>query len=63
MADNADNKNTYINDLSMEFGFNPLYYYLYYIGYIINLVTYILLFSVNLSALDKKEEDLDMVLR
>ena len=62
IADNADNNNTYINDLSIEFGFNLLYYYLYYIGYIINLVAYILLFSVNLSALDKEEEDLDIVL-
>ena len=63
IADNADNNNTYINDLFIEFGFNPLYYCLYYIGYIINLVTYILLFGVNLSALDKEEEDPDTVLR
>ena len=63
IANNADNNNTRINDLSIEFRFNPLYYYLYYIGHIINLVAYILLFSVNLSALDKEEEDLDIVLR
>ena len=31
-------------------------------GYIINLVTYMLLFSANLSTLDKEEEDLDTVL-
>ena len=58
-----DNNNTYINDLSIEFRFNPLYRRLRYIGYIINLVAYILLFGVNLSALYKEEEDLDMVLR
>ena len=62
IANNADNNNTRINDLSIEFRFNPLYRRLYYIGHIINLVAYILLFSVNLSALDK-EEDLDTVLR
>ena len=32
-------------------------------GYVINLVAYILLFSANLSALNKEEEDLDAVLR
>ena len=63
IANNADNNNTRINDLSIEFRFNPLYYYLCYIGYIINLVAYILRFSVNLSALDKEEENLDKVLR
>ena len=58
-----DNNNTYINDLSIEFGFNPLYRRLRYIGYIINLVAYILLFGVNLSALDKEEENKDKVVR
>ena len=58
-----DNNNTYINNLSIEFRFNPLYYYLYYIGYIINLVAYILLFSADLSTLDKEEENLNKVLR
>ena len=58
-----DNNNTYINNLSIEFGFNLLYYYHSYIDYIINLVTYTLLFSVDLSALDKEEENLDKVLR
>jgi len=62
IVDNADNNNTYINNLSVEFRFNPLYCYLCYIGHIINLVTYILLFSANLNALDKEEEDLDIVL-
>jgi len=61
IVDNADNNNTYINDLSTEFRFNLLYYCLYCIGHIINLVTYILLFSINLSALDKEKEDLDAV--
>jgi len=32
-------------------------------GYIINLVTYMLLFGADLSALDKEEEDKDKVLR
>ena len=61
VVDNMDNNNTCINDLSIEFGFNPLYYRLYYIGYIINLVTYILLFSANSSTLDKEEENKDKV--
>ena len=63
IADNTDNNNTYINDLSTEFGFNLLYRRLYYIGHVINLVAYTLLFGVDLSALDKKEENLDKVLR
>ena len=63
MADNADNNNTYINDLSIELGFNPLYYRLYYIGHVINLVARMLLFGVDLSALDKEEESEDKVVR
>ena len=63
IADNADNNNTCINDLSKEFRFNPLYRRLYYIGHIINLVAYTLLFGADLSALDKEEENLDKVLR
>ena len=63
VIDNADNNNTCINDLFIEFGFNPLYRRLHYIGYIINLVAYMLLFSADLSALNKKEENLDEVLR
>jgi len=62
IADNIDNNNTYINDLSIEFRFNLLYCRLYYIGYIINLVAYTLLFSINLSALNKEEENPDKVL-
>ena len=62
IADNIDNNNIYINNLSTKFGFNLLYYYLYYMGHIINLITYILLFSTNLSTLNKEEEDLDTVL-
>ena len=58
-----DNNNTYINNLFIKFRFNPLYYYLYYIGYIINLIAYILLFSADLSTLDKEEENLNKVLR
>ena len=58
-----DNNNTYINNLSIKFRFNPLYYHLCCIGYIINLITYILLFSTNSSTLDKEEEDLNMILR
>ena len=63
MADNMDNNNIYINNLSKEFRFNLLYYYLYYIGHIINLVTYILLFGADLSTLNKEKENLDKVLR
>jgi len=62
VVDNADNNNTYINDLSIKFGFNLLYYRLCYIGYIINLVAYILLFGVDLNTLNKKEENPDEVL-
>jgi len=57
-----DNNNTYINNLSIEFRFNPLHRHLYYIGHIINLVAYTLLFSVDLSALDKEEKNPDKVL-
>jgi len=53
----------HIKELSIEFGFNPLYYRLYYIGHIINLVACMLLFGADLSALDKKKEDKDKVLR
>ena len=63
IANNADNNNTRINDLSIEFRFNPLYYRLCYIGYVINLVAYILLFGVDLSALDKEEENKNTVFR
>ena len=60
--DNANNNNTCINKLSIKFGFDPLHRRLYYIGYIINLVTHILLFGVDLRALDKEEENKDKVL-
>ena len=63
IADNVDNNDTYINDLSIEFGFNPLYYCLCCMGHIINLVARMLLFGANLSALDEEEEDPDAVLR
>ena len=63
IADNADNNNTCINDLSEEFGFDPLYRRLYCMGYIINLVARTLLFGADLSALDEEEENLDEVLR
>ena len=58
-----DNNNTCINNLSIEFGFDPLYYRICCIGYIINLVARMLLFGVDLSALDKKEENKDEVVR
>ena len=61
IADNADNNNTYINNLSVKFRFNPLYHRLYYIGYVINLVTYMLLFGANSNILNKKEENPDTV--
>jgi len=63
IADNADNNNTYIDDLSIEFGFNPLYCCLCYMGHVINLVARMLLFSVDLNALDKEEENEDKVVR
>ena len=56
-----DNNDTYINDLSIEFGFNPLYRRFRYIGHVINLVARMLLFGVDLSALDKEEENKDKV--
>jgi hypothetical protein len=56
-----DNNNTYINDLSIEFRFDPLYCCLCCIGYIINLIAYTLLFDADLSTLDKEEENLDKV--
>jgi cytosine/uracil/thiamine/allantoin permease len=62
IADNVDNNNTYINDLFIEFGFNPLYYCLYYIGYIINLIIYILLFNINSSTLNKEKENKNKVI-
>jgi len=63
IADNAKNNNTCIKELSIKFGFNPLYYRLYCMGYIINLVARMLLFGADSSALDKEEEDEDEVLR
>jgi hypothetical protein len=57
IADNADNNDTCINDLSVEFGFNPLYRRLRYMGHVINLVAHMLLFGVDSSALDKEEEE------
>ena len=57
-----DNNNTYINDLSIEFGFDLLYYYICCMGYIINLITCMLLFGADSSTLDKKEENKDEVI-
>ena len=62
IADNVNNNNICINELSIKFRFDPLYRHLRCIGYIINLVTCMLLFSVDLKALDKKEENEDEVL-
>jgi len=62
IADNVDNNNTYINKLFIEYKFDPLYCYLYCISHIINLVTYMLLFNVDLSALNKEEENKDEIL-
>ena len=63
VADNVDNNDTCIDDLSIEFGFDPLHCRLHCMGYVINLVAYTLLFGVDLSALDKEEENLNEVLR
>jgi len=63
IADNVNNNNTYIKELFIEFGFDPLYYHLCCMGHIINLVARMLLFGADSSALDKEEEDKDEVLR
>jgi len=63
IADNANNNDICIKELSIEFGFNPLYRCLRYMGHIINLVARMLLFGADSSALDKEEEDKDKVLR
>ena len=62
IANNADNNDTCIDDLSKEFGFDPLYRRLRYMGHIINLVARTLLFGADLSALNKEEENPDKVL-
>ena len=63
IADNADNNDTCIDDLSAEFGFDPLHRRLRCMGHVINLVVRMLLFGANSSALDEEEEDPDAVLR
>ena len=57
-----DNNDTCINELSIEYKFDLLYCRLCYMGYIINLVTYMLLFGADLSALDEEEENEDEIL-
>ena len=61
--DNTDNNNIYINNLSIEFRFNPLHRRICCMGYIINLITYMLLFGADLSALDKKKENKNKIVR
>jgi len=55
MLDNILNNNTTIKAIIEAFRFNPIKHCLYYLGYIINLITYYLLFRFNLD-LFKAEE-------
>ena len=47
MLDNALNNNTIIKVIIKAFRFNPIKHYFYYLGYIINLIIYYLLFKFN----------------
>ena len=47
MLDNITNNNTAIIAIIKEFNFNPIKYRLYYLGYIINLITRYLLYGYN----------------
>ena len=48
MLDNATNNNIAITAIIKEFDFNLIKCRLYYLGYIINIITYHLLYSYNL---------------
>ena len=63
IANNANNNDTCIDELSVAFGFNPLHHCLRCVGHIINLVARMPLFGANPNALDGEEEDPDAVLR
>ena len=47
MLDNATNNNIAITAITKEFNFNLIEYWLYYLGYIINIITYYLLYGYN----------------
>jgi len=48
MLDNITNNNTVIMAIIKEFNFNPIKRRLYYLGYIINIITRYLLYGYNL---------------
>ena len=56
MLDNATNNNTAITAIIKEFDFNPIKRQLHYLGYIINIITYYLLYGYNLDLF--KAEDI-----
>ena len=47
MLDNIINNNTAIAAIIKEFNFNPIEYWLYYLGHIINIIACHLLYSYN----------------
>ena len=48
MLDNVTNNNMVIMVIAKEFNFNLIKYWLYYSGYIINIIAYYLLYGYNL---------------
>ena len=56
MLDNATNNNIVIMAIIKEFDFNPIKHQLHYLSYIINIITYYLLYSYNLDLF--KAEDI-----
>ena len=48
MLDNTTNNNIVITAIVKEFNFNLIKYWIYYLGYIINIIAYYLLYSYNL---------------
>ena len=55
MLNNALNNNTVIKAIIKAFRFNPIKHRLCYLGYIINLITYYLLFRFNPDLFKVKE--------
>ena len=49
MLNNTTNNNTAITAIIKEFNFNLIKCWLYYLGYIINIITYHLLYNYNLN--------------
>ena len=47
ILDNITNNNTVITAIIKEFNFNPIKHRLYYLGYIINIITYYFLYGYN----------------